>query len=160
MKRSRWLWLLLLLGFVVYFVTSGGGPEDEIREQLAEVEELLEKPSGEKSLAAVDKANQLGKHFTEEFTVEVEPYGQSFGSQRDLIRGFVGFRRLYDTIAVGLEIQDIQVQGSQAETRVRATFFGTGGGAGPSRESWDAVFQWRDKGGWKIEEVRVAGRAQ
>lgn len=160
MKRTHWLWVALIAGAVAYFVFSGGGPEELIRRQLAEVEELLEKPSGEGSLAAVDRANQLTGHFTEEFSVVVEPYGQSFGSQRDLIRGFVAMRRAYDAISVGLELQEVQVTGSRAESLVRATFFGRGGSAGTSRESWDAVILWRDAGGWKIEEVRVTGESE
>lgn len=160
MKRSHWLWALLIGGVAAYFLLSGGGPEDEIRTRLAEVEELLEKRSGEASLAAVDRANRLTGHFTEEFSVVVEPYGQSFASQRDLIRGFVAMRRAYDSISVGLELRDVRVAGSQAESRVRATFLGAGGGGGPSRESWDAVVLWRNEGGWKIEDVRVTGRSE
>lgn len=160
MKRTQWLWIVLIAGAVGYFVFSGGGPEEEIRKQLAEVEELLEKPSGEGSLAAVDRANQLTGHFTEEFTIVVEPYGQSFGNQRDLIRGFVAMRRAYDAISVGLEMQDVQVSGNRADSKVRATFLGRGGSAGTSRESWDAAIRWRDAGGWKIEEVLVTGEAE
>ncbi|MDA8017947.1 MAG: hypothetical protein MPN21_10910 [Thermoanaerobaculia bacterium] len=160
MKPARWLWLLLGAAAIVYLFFRGGGPEEEIRKQVAEVEELLEKPSGEASLAAVDRANRLGNHFTEEFSVVIEPYGQSFGTRRDLIRGFVAFRRAFDSIEVGLRIQEIQVSGSQAETSIRATFFGTGGGGGPSRQAWDAVISWQNAGGWKIETVQVTGQAE
>ena len=154
MKNSYWLWVALILGAVAYFVFSGGGPEDEIRKKLAKVEEILEKPAGEGKLAAVDRAGRLTGHFAKEFSVEVEPYGQSFASERDLIRGFIAMRRAYSSIAVGLELQDVQVSGSQANSRVRATFFGTGG-QGPSRRSWDAAIRWRNQDGWRIEDVKV-----
>lgn len=160
MNRSRWLWSLLIAGVVVYFATRGGGPEAEIRDRLAEVEELLEKSSGEASLASVDRANRLAGHLSEEFTVAIEPYGQSLSNRQQLIRSFVGFRHAYDSIAVGLELQNVQVTGNRAETSVRATFFGTGGGGGPSREAWDVKILWRDEGGWKMEDVRVVGRAE
>lgn len=160
MKKTHLLWAALIVAAAVYVFTRGAGPEAEIRARLAEAEELLEKSSGEASLAAVDRANRLGELLAEEFLVSIEPYGQSVSSRRELTRSFVGFRRAYDTIAVGLEARDIEVSGRRATSRVRATFFGTGGGGGPSREAWNAEILWRDEGGWKMAEVRVIGPAE
>lgn len=162
MKRTHILWIVLILAGLGWLLLRSGGPEGAIRARLGELEELLEKEPGEKALASAQRARELTDFLSDDFLVDLGPRGRTISDAAGLARPYVGFRRGYDRITVGLELEEIEVGAGErsAATAVRASFLGTGGGGvGPSRESYHVLIDWvLEDGEWTMSHVQVTER--
>lgn len=164
MKRTHILWMVLILAGLGWYFLRSGGPEGAIRARLGDLEELLEKEPGEKALVAAQRARELTDFLSDDFLVDLGPWGRTISDASDLARPYVGFRRGYERIEVGLELEEIELGAGErsAASAVRASFFGTGGGGvGPSRESYRVLIDWvLEDGEWRMSHVQVTERLE
>jgi hypothetical protein len=161
MKRSHLLWIVLALGVAIWFMTGAGGPEAELRNRLAKVEDLIDKQPGESALASAERANRLRDDLAATFRIDLTAAGGGVVTDpAGLARSFVGFRRAFDRIEVGLEAQSIEIQGANtARMEVRASLVAVGGAVGLSRDAFRVEIRWRREGGdWRMAEVLVVER--
>lgn len=163
MKPTHLLYAALVVAVGIWLWGQlGSDDEAAIRSQLARLGELVEKSAGETALESADRARQLSELFTRDFLAVLEPTGAQLGDAASLARPFVGLRRGASQVSMGVREVEIEVResGQVADSRATVTLTATFDGQ-LRRGAYPLEVRWRrERGEWRMEEVRVGAEIE
>ncbi len=156
-KAYHVLFLVIVIAAAVWAVSHWRSDERQIRRQLGQLAELLEKPAGESALAGANQVRQIGDLLTTNFEIDIAPYGQVVRDRQELLRTAMGYRSRVET--AGLAFRGVEIElgnaGRTATLQAVAVLSGRDA-AGPRRDAYRVALDWVEQGGeWKISRIDV-----
>ncbi len=159
----RLLYGALALGIGVWLLQSGVFDSDErdIRRQLGQLRELLEKEAGEEAGVAEHKARRVGTLYTREFEFHLKDSRshQVLTGRDELEKEYLGYYRGADAIDVVFRDQELAVDGTRrtAEMKLEAVVTSSWQGGGhKGRDLWNLELSWQEEDGeWLMRRCLI-----
>lgn len=159
----RLLYGAVALGFVVWLVQSGVFDSDErdVRRQLGQLRELLEKEGGEEAGTAERKARRIGALYTREFEFHLKDSSSHrvLTDRDELEKEYLGYYRGADAIKVVFRDQELAVDESRrtAEMKLEAIVTSSWeGGDHKGRDLWNLELAWVEEDGeWRMHRCLI-----
>lgn len=154
-RGSHLLWIALAAAVAVWAVGRiGSGDARAIRRNLARLEDLIQKESGESHLAGADKARRIGDLLTPQFEIDIVPYSEKITDRRELVRVALAYRSRSRT--VGLDFRDQRLEIEPAARTARLDAVATVSGDDRRHERYRVALDWQKSGrDWLIRRITV-----